>query len=272
MNTSQPITRSRFEQALSFAAGLLFAVGLAMAGMTQPSKVTAFLDVAGDWDPSLAFVMAGAIAVYFTANRLVKRRAAPLVGASFHLPTRRDIEPKVIFGAGLFGIGWGLAGYCPGPGLTSLSTGALSAVVFVATMALGILLYEGAVRLLPGPQTKSSVSETTHESAGYAEIDPADLQRLRDARLVDVRERDEYEGELGRIPSASLVPLASLVHAARDWERSERVVVVCRSGRRSAQGAAQLAQLGFTQVFNLRGGMQAYRTAHLPLAHGPAPR
>ena len=132
----------RLEALVSFASGLLFSMGLAIAGMTQPAKVVGFLDFAGNWDPSLAFVMMGAIAVYFVANRLVQGRAAPLVGSVFHLPTRRDIEPKLVGGAGLFGIGWGLAGYCPGPGLSSLGTGSQSALVFVASMAAGMVLFE----------------------------------------------------------------------------------------------------------------------------------
>ncbi len=140
---SGPQQTSNFLEVLvSFISGLLFSVGLAVAGMTQPGKVVAFLDVAGDWDPSLAFVMMGAIAVYFLANRLIQKRAMPWVGSMFHLPTRRDIEPRLVVGAGLFGIGWGLAGYCPGPGLSSLGTGTVNAFAFVASMSVGMLLFE----------------------------------------------------------------------------------------------------------------------------------
>ncbi len=148
MSAPQPRVRVGVAQLLSFAAGLLFSVGLALAGMTQPSKVIGFLDVAGNWDPSLAFVMGGAIAVYFVANQLMKRRYAPLSGGRFQVPGGRDIDPKLIVGAGVFGIGWGLAGYCPGPGITSLGAGTLSAFMFVASMALGMLIYERAQRLL----------------------------------------------------------------------------------------------------------------------------
>jgi len=91
--------------------------------------------------------MIGAIAVYFVANRLVTRRSAPLAGSMFHLPTRRDIEPKLVIGAGLFGVGWGLAGYCPGPGLSSLGTGALPVLLFVASMATGMLSFEALHKL-----------------------------------------------------------------------------------------------------------------------------
>jgi uncharacterized membrane protein YedE/YeeE len=147
MNRPAQQSKNMLEVLVSFASGALFSVGLAIAGMTQPSKVVSFLDVAGNWDPSLAFVMMGAIAVYFVANRLVQRRDAPLVSSSFHLPTRRDIEPNLVIGAALFGVGWGLAGYCPGPALSSLGTGALKAVTFVATMAVGMLLYEAMQKL-----------------------------------------------------------------------------------------------------------------------------
>jgi uncharacterized protein len=129
------------EMALSLASGVLFSVGLAISGMTQPAKVVAFLDIAGRWDPSLAFVMGAATLVYFTAFRLVMRQTAPLVG-EFHLPTQRDIEPKLVVGAALFGVGWGLAGYCPGPALVSLATGSASAFTFVAAMAIGMLLFD----------------------------------------------------------------------------------------------------------------------------------
>ena len=147
MSDSQKPPRSLLEVLVAFASGLLFAVGLAVAGMTQPAKVVGFLDVAGSWDPSLAFVMIGAIAVYFVANRLVQGRAAPWIGSVFHLPTRRDIEPRLVLGAGLFGIGWGLAGYCPGPALTALGTGGFRALSFVASMAAGMLLFEAVQKL-----------------------------------------------------------------------------------------------------------------------------
>jgi uncharacterized membrane protein YedE/YeeE len=147
MSDAHQQPKNLLEVLVSFASGVLFAVGLAIAGMTQPGKVVGFLDVAGDWDPSLAFVMMGAIAVYFVANRLVQRRPAPLVGAAFHLPTRRDIEPKLVIGAGLFGVGWGLAGYCPGPGLSSLAAGGLKPLLFVASMAAGMLLFEATQKL-----------------------------------------------------------------------------------------------------------------------------
>ncbi|RLB57290.1 MAG: YeeE/YedE family protein [Deltaproteobacteria bacterium] len=133
-------------------SGVLFAVGLALAGMTQPKKVIAFLDFAGDWDPSLLLVMVGAIAVYLPAQRLIYRRRAPLLDARFHLPRETELTSRLFVGAGLFGIGWGIAGYCPGPALSSLFSGSSSAIIFVASMVMGIALaraYEGRSASVP---------------------------------------------------------------------------------------------------------------------------
>jgi len=131
----------------AFAAGLVFGIGLILSGMTDPGKVIGFLDIAGDWDPSLAFVMAGAIAVGVFAFALARRRAQAFFGGAMRLPTRRDIDLRLIAGAGVFGIGWGLAGFCPGPALVSLGSGQDKAVVFVIAMLAGMLLYTAAERL-----------------------------------------------------------------------------------------------------------------------------
>jgi hypothetical protein len=138
---------------VAFACGFVFALGLGIGGMTQPTRVLAFLDVAGDWDPRLALVMLGAIAVYAPIYRLALRRGRPVLGAAFDLPTRRDIDGRLIAGALVFGIGWGLAGLCPGPALTSLGSGQPAAVVFVAAMLVGI----GASRLRDVARTGAAV-------------------------------------------------------------------------------------------------------------------
>jgi len=135
--------------AAAFGAGALFAVGLAVSGMTRPAKVVGFLDLAGDWDASLAFVMMGAIAVHFVAYRVVLRRPAPLFDGRFHLPTRKDIDLRLVLGAALFGVGWGLGGYCPGPGLVSAAAGSLGAIVFVVGMTAGMLIEHGLAKALP---------------------------------------------------------------------------------------------------------------------------
>lgn len=125
-----------------FVAGLVFAVGLVVGGMTQPSKVVGFLDFFGDWDPSLIFVMGGAVLVHTVLYRLVRKRGQPVFDLQFHVPTRRDFNLPLILGAALFGVGWGLGGYCPGPGLVSVPTLGAEALVFVGTMALGMFGYK----------------------------------------------------------------------------------------------------------------------------------
>jgi uncharacterized membrane protein YedE/YeeE len=126
----------------AFVSGFIFAIGLGLGGMTQPAKVTAFLDFAGNWDPSLAFVMGGAILVYAPLYRLIRRRPTPLFASTFSVPTRTDIDPRLPGGAALFGVGWGLGGFCPGPAVTSLASGHLSVVTFVASMLAGMYLFK----------------------------------------------------------------------------------------------------------------------------------
>ena len=131
----------------AFVSGLVFGLGLILSGMTDPGKVIGFLDLAGNWDPSLALVMAGAIAVGFFAFALAGRRGKTFLGGALHLPTRRDIDNRLIGGSLLFGIGWGLAGFCPGPALVSLASGVEQAAVFVAAMLGGMVVYHAAERL-----------------------------------------------------------------------------------------------------------------------------
>lgn len=129
-------------RALSFLfAGLLFAVGLALSGMTQPQKVSGFLDIFGQWDPALAFVMGGAVLVNLVFFRRTIKRAHPVFTQSFQLPSRRDLSPRLILGGVLFGAGWGLGGFCPGPAITSLATAATPALIFVGTMLVGMWLH-----------------------------------------------------------------------------------------------------------------------------------
>jgi uncharacterized membrane protein YedE/YeeE len=134
------------ENVVAFGAGLTFSVGLAISGMTQPNKVIGFLDVAGAWDPSLAFVMMGAVGVGLIAFRSILKRSRPIFGAVFELPRRKDIDARLVAGAALFGVGWGIAGYCPGPALVSLATGHAAPILFVAAMIAGF----GAQRISEG--------------------------------------------------------------------------------------------------------------------------
>ena len=125
-------------------AGGLFGAGLVVSQMTNADKVIGFLNVAGDWDPSLALVMVGAIGVHVVLFRLILRRPSPLYAAAFGVPTAQHIDAKLVGGAALFGVGWGLGGFCPGPALASMPSGGTDALVFVGAMALGM----GAWRLL----------------------------------------------------------------------------------------------------------------------------
>ena len=126
----------------AFAAGLVFGLGLIVSGMADPSKVLGFLDLAGKWDPSLAFVMAGAIAVAVVAFRVAAKRAGPVLGGPFHMPTAMHIDRRLLLGSLVFGVGWGLAGFCPAPALVASGAGYFKAVVFVAAMLAGMGLYE----------------------------------------------------------------------------------------------------------------------------------
>jgi uncharacterized protein len=140
-------TRMNRQNAVSFVVGFLFAVGLAVAGMTQPQKVIGFLSFSG-WDPSLIFVMLGAVGVHVVAYPLIKRKSSPLLDTKWHVPNRKDLTARLIIGSALFGIGWGLGGFCPGPGITSLASGDSRAVLFVVTMIIGMLIFKSTERFL----------------------------------------------------------------------------------------------------------------------------
>ena len=131
--------------------GLIFGFGLCLSGMYQPAKVTGFLDLAGEWDPSLAFVMGGAVVVALPAFLLARRRSAAWIGGAIDLPAAQTIDPPLVVGSAIFGIGWGLCGVCPAPGVVDLGFLSPGAAVFVASMAAGMLVYRAAAgRRLPG--------------------------------------------------------------------------------------------------------------------------
>jgi uncharacterized membrane protein YedE/YeeE len=130
--------------AVHFAIGLIFGLGLVVSGMVDPAKVQNFLDIFGTWDPSLAFVMAGAVAVTFAGYRLAWRKARPVLDDRFYLPEATAIERRLVLGAAVFGIGWGLGGYCPGPAFTGLSLLAPGTIVFVPAMLVGMWLGRNA--------------------------------------------------------------------------------------------------------------------------------
>ncbi|MFN3201199.1 MAG: DUF6691 family protein [Bradymonadia bacterium] len=127
---------------VAFVAGVVFAVGLALSGMTEPAKVIGFLDFTGTWDPSLVFVMGGAVMVTFVLFRLIWRRGQPVLAGRFHLPTRNDVDGRLLGGAALFGVGWGLGGYCPGPAIASTSTATSGLLVFLGAMLGGMYAFK----------------------------------------------------------------------------------------------------------------------------------
>jgi len=139
----------------AFIVGLLFGLGLILSGMTDPGKVQGFLDLFGNWDPSLALVMGGAIAVGFFAYALAKQRTRSFLGGAMHLPKATSIDKRLVIGSLTFGAGWGLAGFCPGPGLVSMASGEVKGLVFVAAMVAGMAVFEWLERvstLKPAPK------------------------------------------------------------------------------------------------------------------------
>ncbi len=135
---------------MALLAGLLFGIGLMVSGLANPAKVLGFLDLAGRWDPSLAFVMAGAIAIGTLAFFIARRRQRSLLGLPIQLPASTSITPRLILGSTAFGIGWGLAGFCPGPALVAMGAGYPKAAGFVAAMVAGMVVFEVAERMKSG--------------------------------------------------------------------------------------------------------------------------
>lgn len=126
----------------ALAAGLLFGLGLAISGLLNPAKVKAFLDIAGAWDPSLIFVLGAGVIVAFIGYRLAFALDKPLLDEQLHLPTKSRIDPPLVVGSAIFGVGWGMAGFCPGPAIASLSLGLAPAAIFVVAMLIGMVTHD----------------------------------------------------------------------------------------------------------------------------------
>ncbi len=146
---------------IALFSGLIFGLGLILSGMTDPAKVLAFLDVTGSWDPSLALVMLGAVSIGFFAFRAAQRRGQTLLTTPLHLPVSRTIDRRLILGSLLFGIGWGLVGLCPGPGLVLAASGHSAGIVFVTAMLLGMAIFD---KLESYRQTNSKSNDRQQES------------------------------------------------------------------------------------------------------------
>lgn len=135
----------------AFLGGAVFGIGLAIGGMTQPAKIVGFFDFFGSWDPSLAFVMLGALIVYTPVYRwAVRTWQHPIWAPTFTLPTRQDIDGRLVVGSAIFGVGWGLGGYCPGPAFTSVGAGSMEALTFGVSMLIGVGLYQLLMRVREG--------------------------------------------------------------------------------------------------------------------------
>jgi len=126
----------------ALVVGFIFALGLGLSGMTQPQKVIGFLDLFGQWDPSLIFVMIGAILVHFVTYKLIRKKNSPLLSSQWHVPTKKEITPALILGSFIFGVGWALGGFCPGPAVTSLASFDKTPIIFVASMLVGMLVFK----------------------------------------------------------------------------------------------------------------------------------
>jgi len=146
-------------------AGLVFGAGLLLSGMTDANKVIGFLDMGGAWDPSLAFVMAGAIGVHMVLYRLILRRPSPLFASHFGIPTRTLIDHRLVMGAALFGVGWGLGGYCPGPGIVSATSGTAAPLVFMGTLVVGMWLFKVVDRTLRSREPSARSDDRRRSSA-----------------------------------------------------------------------------------------------------------
>jgi uncharacterized membrane protein YedE/YeeE len=161
-------SRPRAFAAVGLVAGLLFGAGLVIGGMTSPDKVRRFLDVTGAWDPTLVFILGSAVLVHAAAYWLVKGRRSPLLADAFQIPTRKDVDAKLVLGAAIFGLGWGLGGYCPGPAITSLPVGGASVAAFVVAM----LASSWAVGRLEARVGTSTAKPLTPRAEGPTDPEP----------------------------------------------------------------------------------------------------
>ena len=146
------MNKNQLHRVTEFAVGLLFGLGLLLSGMTDPGKVLGFLDLFGAWDPSLALVMGGAILVGFFAFALAKKRSTTFLGGVLRLPTSTQMDKPLVIGSLLFGAGWGLAGFCPGPAVVSMADGQPKALVFVLAMLVGMVGFELMDRFIHAPR------------------------------------------------------------------------------------------------------------------------
>lgn len=246
----------------ALVAGLLFGAGLIVSGMTRPAKVLGFLDVSGAWDASLLFVMLGAIAVHAIAYRMIRGRSAPLFSPTFAVPTRRDLDAKLLIGAAMFGAGWGLGGYCPGPGIASLPAGGLGAAVFVVAMLAGMFVTGRIEKAQTANRSDSGLAPTKQKETPMFHRRPSTQRQAHAAGpspelVLDVRTPEEYAS--GHVPKALNIPVQELSQRhAELGAKDTPIVIYCRSGARSATAAGLLRKLGYSNLTDI-GGMSNWR-------------
>lgn len=144
----------------SFACGLVFAVGLGLSGMTHPQRILGFLDVLGSWDPTLMFTMMGALGVHAPLAYLIRRRQAPLLDSKFYLPAKQTIDTPLILGSALFGVGWALGGFCPGPAMVSVLAGHRNNALFFVALLVGMALQGFVMRTARSPEAQAPIAES----------------------------------------------------------------------------------------------------------------
>lgn len=248
-----------------FAVGLIFGIGLILSGMTDPGKVIGFLDLFGAWDPSLALVMGGAILIGVFAFALAKKRTTTFLGDALQLPSSNDIDKRLLAGSLLFGVGWGLAGFCPGPAIVSLGSGQPQAAVFVLAMLVGMVLFEWSERRMQGvgakTQTKARTPpairqvNSTFSVAGQLTVDDiAAVAEQGFATLINNRpdgeggsaqplNRDIEQAALAAglhyvylpVIAGAITPAQALAMRETLATAPAPVLAFCRSGTRSAQ-------------------------------------
>ena len=244
----------------ALVAGLLFGAGLIVSGMTRPLKVLGFLDIFGAWDASLMFVMVGAIAVHAIAYRMIRGRSAPLFSPTFAVPTRRDLDAKLLIGAAVFGAGWGLGGYCPGPGIASLPGGGLGAAVFVVAMLAGMFATGQIEKVQAAGHSGSGLARTKQKETTMFNRQPRHQVRTEGTSsqiVLDVRTPEEYAS--GHVPEALNIPVQELPQRYPELGAKDTAIVIyCRSGARSATAASLLRKLGYSKLTDV-GAMSNWR-------------
>lgn len=245
---------------IALISGFIFSLGLGFSGMTQPHIVKGFLDLFGSWDWRLMGVMIGAIGVHAITYRLILKRSSPILDAKFIISSKKEIDKKLILGSIIFGLGWGWAGICPGPGFVSLASGSIEFFYFVGSMLIGMKVFQ----IL---EKKNSSKEIFFLVDEIPTVKAEEIKgKLQNFKLIDVRRPDEFVGELGHIKNSELATLGSELEQKLDgMDKNREIIFVCRSGKRSADATKLAVNKGFHKVYNLEGGMLHWNELKFPV-------